>query len=100
MPLHGGKVAWHNLFYELLFRPDLYAVGPPILRAAFAIVSTGPFILVGLIVLGLPVSYLLKRMNFENSASYALTGAIAGIAPNINCTWPPSTSIIAGPVPL
>ena len=69
-----------NFFYELFFRPDLYAVGPPSARGAFVIVWTCPFILVGLIVLGLPASYLLKRLNLENSALYLLAGAISGIA--------------------
>ncbi len=69
-----------NFFYELFLRPDLYAVGPPLARGAFVIVWTSPLILGGLIVLGLPVSYLLKRLNLENSASYLLAGAISGIA--------------------
>jgi hypothetical protein len=69
-----------NFFYELVFRPNPYAAGPPIARGAFLIVWTSPFILVGLIVLGLPTSYLLKRFKVEHSVSYALTGAIAGIA--------------------
>lgn len=57
-----------NFIYELCFRP------------AFVIVWTSPFILVGLIILGLPISYLLKRFNIENSASYLVIGAISGIA--------------------
>jgi hypothetical protein len=69
-----------NFIYELCFRPDLCAVGPPLARGAFVIVWTSPFILVGLIILGLPISYLLKRFNFENSASYLVVGAISGIA--------------------
>jgi hypothetical protein len=77
-----------HFIYELCFRPDLYAVGPPLARGAFVIVLSGafvivltsPFILVGLIVLGLPISYLLKRFNLENSASYLAFGSISGIA--------------------
>jgi hypothetical protein len=74
----SGAVA--NFFYERFFAPDLYAAGPPILRAAFALAITSPLILAGLIFLGLPLSFLLKRLGIENAISYAVTGALSGVA--------------------
>lgn len=73
-----GAVA--NFFYERFFATDLYAAGPAILRGAAALVIASPFILAGLIILGLPLSFLLKRLRVENSVSYAVTGALSGIA--------------------
>ena len=71
-----GAVA--NFIYELLLRPDLYAAGHPLPRAGFAFILFSPFILAGLIVLGLPTAYLLRRLNAENGMVYAATGVLTG----------------------
>ncbi|HET9428293.1 MAG TPA: hypothetical protein VFO69_08035 [Allosphingosinicella sp.] len=39
---------------------------------------TFPFILVGLIVLGLPAAYLLRRGKLESALSYAAAGGLGG----------------------
>ena len=38
-----------------------------------------PYILVGLILLGFPIAYILARVRAENAFTYALAGAGAGI---------------------
>lgn len=68
-----------NTFHQMLFDPDRYNSGPPLSRAIFDYVLTIPFILTGLILLGLPTSYLLKRLKLENWLSYALVGAALGV---------------------
>ena len=74
----GGVQNW---LYERFFAPDLYATGPPLARAIWAIVFSFPFILAGLLLLGLPVAFLLRRARAENSLTYAVTGAAGG------CLW-------------
>lgn len=70
--------AIENWFYERFFAPELYAAGNPLARAVFTLAITFPYILVGLIVLGLPTAYALMRTRAENAATYALAGTAAG----------------------
>ena len=70
--------AIENWFFERFFAPNLYATGPPIARGVFALVWSFPFILVGLVVLGLPIAYSLARMRAESGLAYVLAGALAG----------------------
>lgn len=70
--------AIENWFYERFFAPDLYSAGPPLLRAIWLAVWSFPFILVGLLVLGLPSAYLLRRGRVESAFSYAAAGAATG----------------------
>ncbi len=66
-------------FYEIFFfDPEYYNLGSHLTRAIFYCVVTIPFILTGLILLGLPTSYLLKRLKLESWLSYALVGAALG----------------------
>lgn len=67
-----------NFLYEKFFDPEAYSAGPPIARGLFAFVWTIPFIIVALIFLGLPSSYLLRRLGWENWPAYALVGAALG----------------------
>jgi hypothetical protein len=71
-----GAIA--NGFYERFFAPDLYAAGPPLGRGLFRLTMTIPFILVGLILLGLPTAYALARKRAESAFAYALVGTGAG----------------------
>ena len=71
--------AIENWGYERFFAPDLYAAGPPLVRAVGALAITFPFILVGLLILGLPAAYVLRRLRTETAISYAATGAVAGV---------------------
>lgn len=68
-----------NEFYRVFFDPELYNSGPRLSGAIFFCVLTIPFILTGLILLGLPTSYLLKRLKLENWLSYAFVGATLGV---------------------
>lgn len=70
--------AIQNLFYERFFAPDLYSAGPPLLRAIWLFVFSLPFILVGLLLLGLPTAYLLHRARAESALSYGVAGAAMG----------------------
>ena len=70
--------AIQNWFYERFFAPDLYSAGPPLWRAIGMIGLSLPFILMGLLVLGLPAAYLLRRARFESALSYAAAGATTG----------------------
>ncbi len=67
-----------NFLYERFLDPEAYAAGPPLARALFAFVWTVPLIIVALILLGLPTSYLLRRLGWENWPTYSLVGAALG----------------------
>ena len=67
-----------NWFYERFFAPDLYAVGDPLARGVFMVAVSFPYVLVGLILLGLPTAYLLSKARAENVFTYALAGAATG----------------------
>jgi energy-converting hydrogenase Eha subunit A len=67
-----------NFFYEKIFDPEAYAAGPALARGLFLFVWTIPFIIVALIFLGLPTSYLLRRLGWENWPTYSLVGAALG----------------------
>ena len=66
--------------YELFAAGDRSTMGSPLEAVAELAVLTGPFILFGLIVLGLPVSFVLWRLRIESTFSYILAGALAGVA--------------------
>lgn len=70
--------AIENWFYERFFAPELYAAGNPIARGLFMLAISFPYILVGLILLGLPTAYVLSRARAENAFTYAFAGAAAG----------------------
>jgi len=70
--------AIENWFYERFFAPDLYAAGPPLGRAMFTLGIAVPYILAGLIVLGLPAAYALRRMRAESALNYAAAGLVTG----------------------
>jgi O-antigen/teichoic acid export membrane protein len=70
--------AIQNWFYERFFAPDLYSAGPPLSRAMWAVVFSFPFILLGLLLLGLPAAYLLHRGRVESALSYGVAGAAMG----------------------
>jgi hypothetical protein len=70
--------AVENWFYERFFAPELYAVGPPLGRAIWLAAFSFPFILVGLLLLGLPIAYLLHRWRVESAPFYALLGMASG----------------------
>jgi hypothetical protein len=67
-----------NFLYEKFLDPEAYSAGPPLARGLFAFVWTIPFIMVALIFLGLPSSYLLRRLGLENWLAYSLVGAALG----------------------
>jgi len=67
-----------NWFYERFFDPSLYAAGPPLGRAFVLAAISIPFIFVGLIILGLPAAYLLRRVQAESATSYGIMGFILG----------------------
>jgi hypothetical protein len=71
--------AAENWFYERFFAPELYVTGDPVVRAAFAATLTFPFILAGLVIVGLPVAYLLRRIRAESGVVYAAAGAVSGL---------------------
>ena len=66
-------------FYQMFFDPEYYNGGSRLSGTIFFYVFTIPFILTGLILLGLPTSYLLKRLKLENWLCYALVGAVLGV---------------------
>jgi hypothetical protein len=70
--------AIENWFFERFFAPNLYAAGPPLGRAAWVIAWSSPFILAGLVILGLPTAYLLHRARVENALSYGIAGLLTG----------------------
>jgi hypothetical protein len=70
--------ALENWFYERFFAPELYAVGHPLARGVFLLAFSFPYILFGLVLLGLPIAYALMRARVENVLTYALTGGGAG----------------------
>lgn len=67
-----------NFLYERFFAPDLYAAGPPLARAMWLLAWSSPFILAGLVTLGLPIAYLLHRARAENFLSYGIAGLLTG----------------------
>jgi hypothetical protein len=71
--------AFLNFFYRKFFDPEAYAAGPPVTRAIFSYALTIPFVLLALIIVGLPTSYLLRRLGLENWLIYALVGAALGV---------------------
>lgn len=69
-----------NTFYELLFDPEGYTAGPVLARAAFAFAFPFPFILAGLLVVGTPTAFFLRRFHFDNLIVFGLAGALVGAA--------------------
>jgi hypothetical protein len=47
-------------------------------RGLYVFAWTVPFLLVALILLGLPTTYLLRRLGWENWTTYSLVGATLG----------------------
>jgi hypothetical protein len=70
--------AVENWLYELFFAPDLYAAGNPVARGLFALGISCPYILAGLLLLGLPAAYALNRLRVENALTYGLAGLVTG----------------------
>ena len=73
-----GAVA--NGVNERIFDQDAYNAGPALGRALFAFTLTSPFILVGLLLIGLPTDYALRRFQFYNAFAFGFSGAAAGLA--------------------
>jgi hypothetical protein len=71
--------AIENWFYERFFAPEMYSAGPPFARAVGAFALMFPFTLLGLLVLGLPTAYLLRRARAESALSYAAVGCVTGL---------------------
>lgn len=67
-----------NWGYERFFAPELYAAGPPFARATWLIALTLPFVLVGLLIVGLPTAFVLRRVRLESALIYAAVGAVTG----------------------
>lgn len=67
-----------NWLYERFLAPELYAVGHPLARGVFMLAVSFPYILVGLILLGLPTASILLKTRAENVFTYAVAGAGAG----------------------
>ncbi|HEX6661284.1 MAG TPA: hypothetical protein VF067_05395 [Sphingomicrobium sp.] len=70
--------ALENWLYELFFAPDLYAAGNPLARGVFALGLSFPYILVGLLLLGLPIAYALHRLRAESALTYSIAGLVTG----------------------
>lgn len=68
-----------NWTYERSFAPALYAAGHPLARAVFVIVLTFPFILSGILILGIPAALVLRRLQIQNFLTFAIAGAVTGI---------------------
>lgn len=71
-------VATENSLEERFFHPELYATGPWLGRWVFVFVVSIPLILSGLLFLGLPASYALRRLSAETASSYASAGLATG----------------------
>ena len=69
-----------NGLYERFFDPDAYSAGPPLGRGLFVFISTVPFLLAAMLFVGMPASYLLCRLGWENWLAYWLVGSILGVA--------------------
>lgn len=67
-----------GMICERLFDPEGYAAGPPLARAAIAFAVPFPFVFAGLLVVGVPVAYTLRRLRLESGIGYALAGTAAG----------------------
>lgn len=67
-----------NWLYERFLAPELYAVGHPLARGVGMFALSFPYILLGLILLGLPTAYILSKRRAENVFTYAFAGAVAG----------------------
>jgi hypothetical protein len=70
--------AFQNWLYERFSAPDLYAAGHPVARAVWSAAFSFPFILTGLLILGLPTAFLLRRLRAEGGLLYAAAGAATG----------------------
>lgn len=70
--------AIENWGYERFFAPELYAAGPPFARATWLIAFSFPFILAGLLIIGLPTAFVLRRARLGSALSYAAVGAVTG----------------------
>ncbi|WP_423141792.1 hypothetical protein ACOYW6_00020 [Parablastomonas sp. CN1-191] len=68
-----------NYFYELFFDTAFANAGSALTRGIWTTIWAIPFILVAILVLGIPASYLLRQLRLENWVSYALCGAALGI---------------------
>lgn len=71
--------AIENWFYERFFASELYAAGHPLARGVFALAFSFPYILVGLVLLGLPADYALRRLRLDGPFPFAVTGAATGV---------------------
>jgi len=69
-----------DLIHELLFRPDLASLGGPAARWLFGTALTLPFVLVALLVIGAPATFLLAKTRREGPISYAAAGVVGGLA--------------------
>lgn len=69
-----------NTFYEFFFDPQADATGPVLARAAFAFAFLFPYILAGLLVVGAPTAFILRRFRMDNLVVFGLAGALAGAA--------------------
>ena len=65
--------------YEFFFAPDLYDAGPPLARFLFGVVLMFPFILVALLVIGVPISLALHRVGMGGYLPHLLAGAGFGL---------------------
>ena len=71
-------VATQNTLEERFFHPELYSTGPWLGRWVFVFIVSIPFIFSGLLFLGLPASYALRRLSAETALNYALAGVVTG----------------------
>lgn len=78
--LAAAAGALGNTFYEFFFDRGAYAAGPVLARAAFAFAFPFPFILAGLLIVGTPMAYVLRRLQLDNLIAFGLAGAFAGAA--------------------
>lgn len=68
-----------NFLYRKYFDPEAYAAEPSVTQAIFSYALTIPFILLALLIVGFPTSYLLRHLGLENWLIYALVGAALGV---------------------
>lgn len=78
--LTAAAGALGNTFYEFFFDPEAYTAGPILARAAFAFAFPFPFILAGLLIVGTPTAFFLRRFHLDNLIVFGLAGALAGAA--------------------
>jgi hypothetical protein len=93
--LTGLIGALANTVYERFFDLEAYDAGPPLGRGLFLVVVTLPFILAGLVLLGLPTTYILRRFGAESAWNYALAGTTIGASCSLLFSSSPSLEQIA-----